>query len=105
MHVHSRPVSGLAGFDVSPSHELENSQWHQKNLDNPEGVIRKFLFDTPAPAYRCGGSPGISGIPHESSVNGGCMGSSLTWFPFNSAAKRPQHLERGRILPEWEGCG
>jgi hypothetical protein len=73
----SRPVSGLAGFDVSPSHELENSQWHQEFSEKVSGsgsligntiasqtfygtlLVQSFLFDTPTPAYRCGGSPGI----------------------------------------------
>ena len=65
----SRPVSGLAGFDVSPSHELEHSQWHQEFSEKVSGsgglrftetlLVQSFLFDTPTPAYRCGGSPGI----------------------------------------------
>jgi hypothetical protein len=73
----SRPVSGLAGFDVSPSHELEHSQWHQEFSEKVSRsgsligsaianqtfygtlLVQSFLFDTPTPAYRCGGSPGI----------------------------------------------
>lgn len=40
-----RPVSGLASLDVSPSQDATHSQW---------------LDDTPALAYRCGGSSGIA---------------------------------------------
>lgn len=56
-----RPVSGLARFDASPSHELENSQWHQETLNKTrnKGLMQSFLVDTPTLAYRCGGSPGI----------------------------------------------
>ena len=56
-----RPVSGLARFDASPSHELENSQWLQETLNKArnEGLIQGFLVDTSTLAYRCGGSPGI----------------------------------------------
>lgn len=78
-HTYSRPVSGLAGLDVSPSHELENSQWHQEPVSS--SLIRPHLLTVAgaAQAYR------------KSLFRG-----SLTWFPFNStAAKRSKHLKRG----------
>jgi len=41
-----RPVSGLAGFDDSPSHAV--AQW-------PD--------ESPTPSYRCGGSRGFDRVP------------------------------------------
>jgi hypothetical protein len=113
----SRPVSGLAGFDVSPSHELEHSQWHQefsekvpclavsrnaiaKQAFYGKLLLQSFLFDTPTPAYRCGGSPGI-----QETLNKSCRRTYiqrfLTWFPFNSTAQSGQSTSNvAGILPE-----
>jgi hypothetical protein len=65
-----RPVSGLARLGVSPSHELAHSG----------------LSDTPALAYRCGGSTGFT---HN----------ARTCFPFNSGRRNePEHLQTNCYL-------
>jgi hypothetical protein len=101
---HLRPVSGLAGLDVSPSRELESSQWHHRT--STKSLMTCPGRDTPTPAYRCGGSPGV-----RNTLTRSCRTCSElpTWFPFNSTLTWPEHLKRGGILPEpkqvWSECG
>ena len=59
----SRPVSGLAGPDASPSHEIHRGIAHS-------GLTLFGVIDASTPAYRCGGSTGLKK-------------SNFTCFPFN----------------------
>src|SRR6267143_5880436 len=69
-HHRSRPVSGLAGSGVSPSREL--------------ALTVAVWIDTPAHAYRCGGSRGFGR-------------AGRTSFPFHPGARTRRDTSNERV--------